>query len=146
MSNQNVSRRNFLNVPIEVGEFLYSIHDFAEYIRRSGMDIVRLIADNAGGISGSFRVGQLADAFGMPCTPHNWGNRMDLAVHFQLELALPNCYWFEMPNTPDRTDRAYMKDKFRIDQNGYVLAPTEPGLGSPIDHDALDRMTVRIDR
>jgi len=141
-----IELRQKLDVPIEVGEFLYSIYDFAEYIRRGGMDIVRLIADNVGGISGSFRVGQLADAFGMPCTPHNWGNVMDLAVHFQLELALPNCYWFEMPNTPDRTDRAYMKDKFRIDQNGHVLAPTEPGLGCPIDHDALDRMTARIDR
>jgi L-alanine-DL-glutamate epimerase-like enolase superfamily enzyme len=141
-----IELRSKLDVPIEVGEFLYSVYDFAEYIRRGGMDIVRLIADNVGGISGSYRIAQLADAFGMPCTPHNWGNAMDLALHFHIELAMPNCYWFEMPNTADLTDRAYIKEKFRIDQNGYVLAPTKPGLGYPVDHDALDKIMIRVDR
>ena len=38
------------------------------------------------------------------------------------------------------------KDKFRVNDKGYVLAPTAPGLGYPIDRDALDKMTKRIDR
>jgi L-alanine-DL-glutamate epimerase-like enolase superfamily enzyme len=141
-----IELRQKLDVPIEVGEFLYSIQGFAEYIRRGAMDIVRLISDNVGGISGSFRVGQLADAFGMPCTPHNWGNAFDLAVHFQVELALPNCFWFEMPYPQTLTDRGYIKEPFRIDPDGYVPAPTAPGLGVTLDRDALDRMLTRIDR
>lgn len=134
-----------LDVPLHVGEFLASISDFAEYIRRGAVDVVRLIADNVGGISGSMRVGLLADAFGLECTPHNWGNVLDLAVHFHLELALPNAYWFEMPHPAEYADRPYHKDKFRIDKDGYVLAPTAPGLGYPIDRDALDKMIKRID-
>jgi L-alanine-DL-glutamate epimerase-like enolase superfamily enzyme len=55
--------------------------------------VVRLIADNVGGIGGSMRVDMLADAFNMECTPHNWGNPMDLAVHFH-------------------------RDNFRIDKDG----------------------------
>jgi len=141
-----IELRQKLSVPIEVGEFIYAIQGFAEYIRRGALDVVRLIADNVGGISGSFRVGQLADAFGMPCTPHNWGNGFDLAVHFQLELALPNCFWFEMPYPQTLTDRAYLKDQFRIDKEGYVVASTEPGLGCRLDRDALDKMLIRIDR
>jgi L-alanine-DL-glutamate epimerase-like enolase superfamily enzyme len=39
-----------------------------------------------------------------------------------------------------------MKDNFRINQDGYVYAPTKPGLGYEIDRDALDKMTNRIDR
>ncbi len=117
------------DLPVEVGEFLYSIQGFAEYIRRDALDIVRLISDNVGGITGSFRVGLLADAFGMPCTPHNWGNGFDLAVHMQLELALPNGYWFEMPYPPTLTDRAYLNHQFRLDKDGYVNAPPGPGLG-----------------
>jgi hypothetical protein len=46
-----------LDVPIHVGEFLYSIADYAEYIQRGALDVVRLIADNVGGMSGSMRVG-----------------------------------------------------------------------------------------
>jgi L-alanine-DL-glutamate epimerase-like enolase superfamily enzyme len=140
-----VDLANALDVPLHVGEFLASISDFAEYIRRGAVDVVRLIADNVGGISGSMRVGLLADAFGLECTPHNWGNLLDLAVHFHLELALPNAYWFEMPHPAEYADRPYHKDKFRIDKDGYVLAPTAPGLGYPFDRDALDKMTKRID-
>ena len=141
-----VQLKKFVTTPLHVGEFLFSIADFAEYIKAGALDVARLIADNVGGISGSMRVGMLADAFNMECTPHNWGNPMDLAVHFQLELALPNAYWFEMPHPASYVDRPYHKDKFRIDKDSYVIASAEPGLGYPIDHDALDKMTKRIDR
>lgn len=135
-----------LDIAIHVGEFLYAIADFAEYIKRDALGVVRLIADNVGGISGGMRVGLLADAHGLECTPHNWGNVFDLALHFHLELALPNAYWFEMPFPAEYTDRPYFKYKFRIDRDGYVPAPTEPGLGYPIDRDALDKVTLRIER
>ena len=115
-------------------------------IRRGALDVARLIADNVGGITGSFRIGQLADAFGMPCTPHNWGNGYDLAVHMHVELALPNCYWFEMPYSPVQVDRPYLKHKFRLDKDGYVAAPTGPGLGMELDRDALDKIMLRIER
>ena len=135
-----------LDVPINVGEFIMDINGFADYIKRDALDIVRFIADNIGGITGGIRVCQLAEAFGMECQPHNWGNVMDLAVHFQLELAAKNSNWFEMPWPMEYSDRAYHKDKFRIDKDGYVNAPTEPGLGYPIDRDALDKIMVRVDR
>lgn len=135
-----------LDLPLHIGEFLYSIADFADYIKRDALGAVRLIADNVGGISGSMRVGLLADAHGLECAPHNWGNVFDLALHFHLELAMPNAYWFEMPFPPQYTDRPYFKSKFRIDDQGYVRAPTEPGLGYPIDHDALDKITTKINR
>ena len=135
-----------LDLPLHVGEFLYSISDFQEYMSRGALDVARLIADNVGGISGGMRVGLLADAFGLECTPHNWGNVLDLAVHFHLELALPNAAWFEVPFPPEYADRPYVPYKFRPDKDGYIPAPTEPGLGYPIDHDALAKVTKRIDR
>ena len=135
-----------LNLPIHVGEFIYSIADFAEYIKRDALDVVRLIADNVGGISGAMRVGLLADAHGLECTPHNWGNVPDMALHFHVELALPNAYWFEMPFPAEYADRPYYKDKFRIDAEGFVSAPTAPGPGYPLDYDALDKMMKRIDK
>jgi len=140
-----VELNRVLDLPLHIGEFLFSISDFAEYIRRGALDVARLIADNVGGISGSMRVGMLADAFNLECTPHNWGNPTDLAVHFHLELAMPNAYWFEMPHPVTFADRPY-QEKFRIDKDGYVLAPTKPGLGYPINRDALDKLLKRIDR
>jgi len=141
-----VELRKHLDVPTEVGEFIIGIYDYGEFIRRGAMGIARLITDNLGGITGSFRVGQLADTFGMPCTPHNWGAFFDIAAAFQVELALPNCYWFEMPWPWEYPDRPYVKYKFRIDPDGYVPAPTDPGMGYPLDRAALDKITTRIDR
>jgi len=141
-----IELRKHLDVPTEVGEFLGDIYDYADYIKRDAMGIVRLVTDAAGGISGSFRVGQLADAFGMPCTPHNWGAFFDIAGAFQVELALPNCYWVEMPWPVEYPDRPYVDYKFRVDADGNVPAPTDPGMGYPVNMAAVDKLLIRIDR
>ena len=135
-----------LDVPLNMGEFILNMNSFADYIKRDALDIVRFIADNIGGITGGIQVCHMAEAFGLECQPHNWGNVMDLAVHFQLELACNNNYWFEMPWPTEYPDRVYHKDKFRVDKEGFINAPTEPGLGYPIDRDALDKIMIRIDR
>jgi hypothetical protein len=119
-----------LDVPLHVGEFLASISDFAEYIHRGAVDVVRLIADNVGGISG-------IDARGVA------GRRLRPGMH-AAQLGQRATTWrstsissWRCP-TPtglrcripaEYADRPYHKDKFRIDKDGYVLAPTAPGLG-----------------
>ncbi len=135
-----------LDVPITIGEFIFSPYDYAAYIRRECCDEVRFIVDNIGGISGGMKVGHLAELFGMECQPHNWGTALDHAVHFHCELALPNSTWFEMTQPQGITDQPYFKDRIRIDKDGYVPAPTKPGLGYELDRDAMDRMMVRIER
>ena len=88
----------------------------------------------------------MADIFGMPCTPHNWGAFFDIAGAFQVELALPNCYWVEMPWPVEYPDRPYVDYKFRVDADGNVPAPTDPGMGYPVNMAAVDKLLIRIDR
>jgi L-alanine-DL-glutamate epimerase-like enolase superfamily enzyme len=133
-----------LGLPLHVGEFIYSISDFAEYISKGALNVVRLIADNVGGISGGMRVGLLADAFNLECTPHNWGNAIDIMLHFHLELALPNCFWFELPMPPETADHPFMNTRFRPDAEGYIHAPTLPGMGVDINRAEMDRRTKSI--
>jgi len=135
-----------LDVPITIGEFIYSPYNYAEYIRRGACDVVRFIVDNVGGITGGMKVARLAECFGMECQPHNWGTTLDHAVHFHCELAMPNCIWFEMTQPQGITDRPYFKDRMRIDKEGYVPAPTKPGLGYELDRNVLDNLTKKIER
>jgi L-alanine-DL-glutamate epimerase-like enolase superfamily enzyme len=135
-----------LGLPLHVGEFIYSISDFAEYISKGALNVVRLIADNVGGISGGMRVGLLADAFNLECTPHNWGNAIDIMLHFHLELALPNCFWFELPMPPETADHPFMITRFRLDAEGYIHAPTLPGMGVEINRAEMDKRTKSIMR
>ena len=68
-----------------------------------------------------------------------------MAAAFQVELALPNCYWFEMPGRGS-TRPPYVDYKFRVDADGYVQAPTDPGMGYPLNMAAVDKLLTRIDR
>jgi L-alanine-DL-glutamate epimerase-like enolase superfamily enzyme len=135
-----------LDLPIHIGEFIVSPYDFAVYVRRGAMDVVRFIVDYVGGITGGVKIARMAECFGMECAPHNWGGPLEHAVHFHIELASPNCYWFELTQPQGNSDRPYIKDQIRIDDEGYVRAPTKPGLGYEIDRAALDKLTTRIDR
>jgi L-alanine-DL-glutamate epimerase-like enolase superfamily enzyme len=135
-----------LDLPVTIGEFLSSPYNYGEYIRRGALDEVRFIVDNIGGITSGMKVAHLAECFSMECQPHNWGGVFDHAVHFHCELAMPNNVWFEMTQPQGNSDRPYMKDRIRIDKDGYVPAPTKPGLGYEIDRNVLDKMTKSIER
>jgi L-alanine-DL-glutamate epimerase-like enolase superfamily enzyme len=141
-----------VDVPVHIGEFLFSIYNYPEYIRRGAVDAVRFVVDNVGGITAGMKIGHLAECFGMPCVPHNWGNMFDHSVHFQCELAMPNAPWFEktLPaaGTPDlqgAADLPYVKDTYRVQPDGCIHASTKPGLGCEIDHAILDKLLARVD-
>jgi len=134
-----------LDVPIVMGEFMPSLYDYVPYILRGALDEVRFIVDNLGGISSGMKVARMAECFNMMCQPHNWGTTLDHAVHFHCELAMPNNIWFEMTQPMGITDRPYFKDKLRIDKDGYVPAPTKPGLGYEFDRGVFDNLTLRVE-
>ena len=135
-----------LEIPIHIGEFIFSPYNYAEYIRRGAMDVVRFIVDNVGGITGGMKIARLAELFGMECAPHNWGNGFDHAVHFHCELAMPNNIWFEMTVPQGSSDRPYVKERFRVASDGYVHALPGPGLGLELDRAVLEKLTVKVER
>jgi len=149
-----IELRDNLDVPIHMGEFIFSVYDYFEYIRRGAVDVVRLIVDNIGGITGGLKVAHLAECCGIECAPHNWGTIYDHAAHFHVELASPNSPFFEMTQSTRTGEEAttsvsypYMMegDEIAVDPHGYVQAPTKPGLGYEIDHNRLDDMLERVD-
>ncbi len=141
-----VQLRNALDVPIHTGEFIFSIYDYAEYIRRGAVDVLRFIVDNVGGITGGMKIAHLAECHGLMVEPHNWGDTFDHAVHFHCELAIPNGDFFEMKVPQGLGDSVYMKDVIRVEKDGYVYPPKKPGIGYEIDYDKLDDITIEIKR
>jgi L-alanine-DL-glutamate epimerase-like enolase superfamily enzyme len=136
-----------LSVPIVVGEFLFSLYDYPEYIRRGAADTLRFVVDNVGGITPGVKIGILAECHGMECMPHGVGNVLHQAAHLHCELATPNSAFVEVPYPQGARDtQPYMKDVIRIAPDGYVHAPSKPGLGYEIDRAALDKAIVRIER
>lgn len=135
-----------LDVPIHTGEFIFSIYDYAEYIRRGALDVLRFIVDNVGGITGGMKIAHLAECHGLMVEPHNWGDTFDHAVHFHCELAIHNGDFFEMKVPQGLGDSVYVKDHIRVEKDGYVYPTEKPGIGYEIDFDKLDDITVKIKR
>jgi L-alanine-DL-glutamate epimerase-like enolase superfamily enzyme len=136
-----------LKTPLIVGEFLFSVYDYGEYVRRGAAGMFRFVVDNIGGITGGMKIGTLAECFGMECSPHGVGNVLHQAAHLHCELAMANSAFAEVPAPLGaRDNQPYIKDRIGIGSDGYVEAPMKPGLGYEIDRAALDKLTTQVER
>jgi len=131
-----------LDIDIVMGEDFTSMYQHTQYVRRHATDILRT-ATEQGGITGAMKVAHLADCFGMKCEPTNYGSMLTQAAHLHVQLANDNCRFYELP-VPEGLLDACMKDVARIDNDGYIHAPTKPGLGYEIDWDAIEKNTAKV--
>lgn len=123
--------------PVAVGESLYSIRHFREYMQKGACSIVQVDAGRIGGITPWLKVAHAAEAFDMPVCPH-----FLMELHVSLTCAVPNGKYVEyIPQLDDiTTSRLRIKD-------GMALAPETPGIGIAWDWDAIDgRRITEFDR
>ena len=83
----------------------------------------------------------LVDAAEMKCEVMSWGNTLISAANLHLMLAFNNCSYYEQPVPYDSYEYG-MKDVIRTDRDGFVHAPTGPGLGVEIDWAKMDAATL----
>jgi L-alanine-DL-glutamate epimerase-like enolase superfamily enzyme len=120
------------STPIAVGESLYSIRHFREYMARGGCSIVQVDVGRIGGITPWLKVAHAAEAFDMPVCPH-----FLMELHVSLVCAVPNGKYVEYIPQLDELTGAKMTIR-----DGYAHAPDVPGIGIDWDWDAVRRMSV----
>jgi L-alanine-DL-glutamate epimerase-like enolase superfamily enzyme len=118
--------------PIAVGESLYSIRHFREYMQKGACSIVQVDAGRIGGITPWLKVAHAAEAFDMPVCPH-----FLMELHVSLTCAVQNGKYVEyIPQLDDiTTSRLVIED-------GQALAPATPGLGIEWDWDAISSRRI----
>jgi L-alanine-DL-glutamate epimerase-like enolase superfamily enzyme len=128
-----------LDIPITV-ELLYQTQ-FREFVMRGAVDYLRTISGFTGGITEMRKAAALCEAFGMNWEPHTYGGTLDQAANLHVILATRNCFLFELPIEQGREGHFDVGTKavIRIDDEGYVHGPAEPGLGYPIDWELVER-------
>jgi len=118
--------------PIAVGESLYSIRHFREYMQKGACSIVQVVAGRIGGITPWLKVAHAVEAFDMPICPH-----FLMELHVSLTCAVPNGRYVEyIPQLDDVTT-----SRLAI-ENGMALAPDTPGLGIEWDWDAIGSRSI----
>ncbi|MDH7568324.1 MAG: mandelate racemase/muconate lactonizing enzyme family protein [Armatimonadota bacterium] len=79
-----------LDIPVAAGENLYTVHDFARFLRRGAVDVVQPDLRRAGGPTALLQIGLLADAFRVPYASHGGG-----PVQLSVMACLPNAIYLE---------------------------------------------------
>ncbi len=142
------SLRDQTTIPVLVSEYLVTRHQYLPLLQRGAADIVMLDPTWTGGITESHKIGALADTFGLPVTMHDCTGPFTLLAGVHLALAAPNATYQE-------TVRAYIRTWYRdvvphsvIIEDGAILPPTEPGIGTRLLDDVLRRpdATVQVSK
>ena len=107
------------NIPVAVGESMYHLSQFREYLEQGACSIVQPDVARIGGITPWIKVAHLAEAFDVPVCPH-----FLMELHVSLCAAVPNAAWVEyIPQLDDITT-----SRIQV-ENGFAYPPETPGLG-----------------
>ena len=89
------------------------------------------------------KAGALAESFSLRLEPRSYGTTPVQAAHLHWSLSAANCAFFEVPEPKGWLDFG-MKTTIEPGADGYVHAPSGPGLGITIDWDTTDNATVLL--
>ena len=122
-----------VDAAVATGENLDDAADFRPLIAARAADILQ-IGVGTGGISGAWRVAQMADGFDLPVSVMNCpGNYM---AHFA--AVLPNHIWMELVDAG--RDVVFAHDS-RV-EDGHIVLGDSPGVGIVFDEAALAKHAI----
>ncbi len=120
------------SLPVAVGESIYSVQHFREYLQRGACSIVQADVARIGGITPWLKVAHLAESFNVPICPH-----FLMELHVSLCAAVPNAAWVEyIPQLDDIT-----RSRIEI-RDGHAIPPSSPGIGIDWDWPAVEASAI----
>jgi galactonate dehydratase len=129
-----------VDIPIAVGERIYTRHGFRKIFEQHAADIVQPDVGNTGGIMEVKKIAAMAEAYNMRVAPHNCASALSTAASLQIAACIPNFMIQEIyPYLPERPGYVQVlmdSPEDRI-KDGMAPIPTAPGLGVTLDPDRL---------
>jgi L-alanine-DL-glutamate epimerase-like enolase superfamily enzyme len=120
------------SIPVAVGESIYSLSHFREYLASGACGIVQVDVARIGGITPWLKTAHLAESFNVKVAPH-----FLMELHVSLSAAVPNALYVEhIPQLARLTHRGLAISE------GHAVAPSEPGIGIDWDFDAIENLRV----
>ncbi|HEV3485965.1 MAG TPA: mandelate racemase/muconate lactonizing enzyme family protein, partial [Vicinamibacterales bacterium] len=122
-----------LPLPVAGGEQESSLRRFRWMIEHKGVDVVQPDLFYFGGFVRSIRVARMAEAAGMPCTPHMSGGGLGYLYVAHFASCVPNAGPFQEYKGEDDSLPVGSDTSTLTCVNGTLKVPTGPGLGVTID-------------
>jgi L-alanine-DL-glutamate epimerase-like enolase superfamily enzyme len=119
-------------VPIAVGESLYSPSQFAAYVQQGAASILQPDVARIGGITPWLKVAHMAECHNLMVAPH-----FLMELHVSLTAAVPSAGWVEYIPQLDSVASSRL-----VIEDGCAIAPGVPGLGIAWRWDEIERRAV----
>ena len=131
-----VALRRAARVPIAGGEVLTRRQSFQPWLEAGAFDIVQPDVTKVGGISEERHIARMARDHGVRFIPHGWNTAVGLAADLHLASAFPDTDLVEYLTGSPFIDEIAVGG-WKLDADGMLAIPDQPGLGIGINLDAL---------
>ncbi|MEE2659559.1 MAG: enolase C-terminal domain-like protein [Candidatus Latescibacterota bacterium] len=122
------------------GNWLMDLMTLNEGIRTKAWRSTRTDVHMMGGITQMQKAMTLTAAAGINCEIMSWGYTLNSAANLHVMLAHDHCTFYEH-SVPQQPYEFGMRDVIRSDGEGFVHAPTKPGLGVEVDWEQMRSAT-----
>ena len=126
---------------IPSGNWIVDLQRFSEAINNKVWSATRTDMAMLGGITNGKKAIDLSDTAGMECEIMSWGYTLVSVANLHIMLSSNNCTYYEQP-LPYEMFEFGMKDVLRTNKEGFMLAPTKPGLGMEINWPEMDKKVI----
>ena len=115
-------------IPIASGERLSTKFEFRELLEKQAASILQMALGRVGGILEAKKISGMAEAYYAQIAPHLYCGPIEAAANIQVDTCSPNFFIQESIGKFDGF-HAEILEKPIAWENGYIIPPTEPGLG-----------------
>jgi galactonate dehydratase len=132
-------------IPIATGERLATKYDFAHVLRAGAAAILQMNLGRVGGLLEAKKIAAMAEVHHVQIAPHLYCGPVVGAANIQLATCSPN---FLILEGIERWDgfHAQILEKPLHWEAGYVIPPTEPGLGVELNEEVIRHHPYAGDR
>ncbi len=121
-----------VRIPVATGERLTTKAEFAPVLRAGAATILQPALGRAGGIWEMKKVAAMAEVYNAQMAPHLYAGPVEWAANIHLGVSIPNLLMAETIETPFHDQ--LIKGSIQV-ENGFIPAPTAPGLGIEVDEE-----------
>jgi len=124
----------YTSIPISTGERLATKYEFARVLACGAASIIQMNLGRVGGLLEAKKIAGMAEAHYAQIAPHLYCGPVVGAANIQISTCSPNFLILESIERWDGFQASLLKKPIRW-EDGYVIPPSEPGLGVELNED-----------
>jgi galactonate dehydratase len=133
------------SIPIATGERLATKYDFGRLLRAGAAAILQMNLGRVGGLLEAKKIAGMAEVDHVQIAPHLYCGPVVGAANIQLAACSPNFLILESIERWDGFHAQILRKPVRW-EDGYVIPPTEPGLGVELNEEFIAKFPYTADR